>query len=47
MDFMTDAGMPPDMMANIADVAQGAFDAHMAQTLTHLQWMHLMLLVAR
>ena len=30
MDFMTDAGMPPDMMANIADVAQGAFDAHMA-----------------
>ena len=30
MDFMADAGMPPDMMANIADVAQGAFDAHMA-----------------
>ena len=30
MDFMTDAGMPPDMMANIADVAHGAFDAHMA-----------------
>ena len=30
MDFMAGAGMPPDMMANIADVAQGAFDAHMA-----------------
>ena len=30
MDFMADAGMPSDMMANMQDVAQGAFDAHMA-----------------
>jgi len=30
MDFMADAGMPPEMMNMIQDVCQGGFDAHMA-----------------
>ena len=30
MDFMSDAGMPPDMMNMIQDICQGGFDAHMA-----------------
>ena len=29
MDFMGDSGMPPDMMGNFQDVAQGCFDQYM------------------
>ena len=30
MDFMIDAGMPPDMCNMIQDICQGGFDQHMA-----------------
>ena len=45
MDFMIDAGMPPDMCNMIQDICQGGFDQHMASNPDASPWMHLMLLV--